>query len=116
MTESARQTRVLRFEWWRYAVVAFFTLAVLGALTVLSSSDRITSFAMAELGISVTSFFAYRWHRVRTEAAAGRLTRDEFYRDPQARICGPLVPLLVWFCATLVAIIATVFLGAMKGA
>jgi hypothetical protein len=118
MNEPPRQTPVLRLEWWRFAVVAFLALSVIGVVAVVGfqPGNRGTLVAMAMFGISLVAFFAYRWHRLRTDVATGRLAPEEFYRDPRAYIRGPVLPLVVWVVATIVALIVIVALSAKRGA
>jgi hypothetical protein len=118
MSEPPRKMPVLRLDWWRFSVVAFLSLSVIGIVTVVGfePDNRGTSVAMAVFGLSLVAFFAYRWHRLRTDAATGRLTPEEFYRDPRAHIRGPLLPLVVWLVLTIAALIAIVVFSATRGA
>jgi hypothetical protein len=117
MNEPPRKPPVLRLEWWRFAVLAFLALSVIGvvALVKFRPGDWSPVVAMAILGTSLVSFFAYRWQRLRTDAASGRLTPEAFYGDPRAYIRGPVLPLVVWFAVTFVAIILIAVFGATRG-
>jgi hypothetical protein len=117
MSEPPRQIPVLRLEWWRFAVVAFLSLVVIGFVTVAGTQpgNRGISVAMAVFGLSLVAFFAYRWHRLRGDAATGDLTPEEFYRSPRAHILGPLLPLVIWFVTTVVAVIGIAVLSATRG-
>jgi hypothetical protein len=118
MSELPRQSPVLRLEWWRFSVVAILSLAIIGFVTVagVQSDSPGTSVGMAVFALSLVAFFAYRWHRLRSDAATGTLTPEEFYRSPRAHILGPMLPLVIWFVATVVALIAIALLSATRGA
>jgi uncharacterized membrane protein len=117
MNEPTRQTPVLRLEWWRFAVVAFLALSIISGITLLGfqPGNRRTSVAMAVFGVSLVGFFAYRWRRLRADAAIGRPTPEEFNRSPRAYILGPVLPLVVWFAVTVAALIIFAVLSARRG-
>jgi hypothetical protein len=118
MSDPLRQTPVLRLEWWRFAVAAVLALSVIGIVTVagFQPGNWGTLVAMAMFGISLVGFFAYRWHHLRADAASGRLKAEEFSRDPRGHILGPILPLIVWFVVTVVALIAIAVFSATRGA
>jgi hypothetical protein len=118
MNEPSRQTPVLRLEWWRFALLAFIALSVIGGVTVhrFQPGDWRTVVAMAVFGMSLVGFFAYRWRHMRADAAIGRPTPEEFNRSPRAYVLGPVLPLVVWFAVTIAALIIFAVLSARRGA
>ena len=117
MRERPNEEPWIRLDWWRFAVVATLSLSIMG---LVASVGRQTSkwsptLAMAVLGLSAVSFLAYRWHRLRSDVAAGHLTREVFYREPRAQILGPVLPLALWFVVTIMTMFTIVVLGAIRG-
>jgi hypothetical protein len=106
MGDTSRKVRALHFEWWRFAILASFTVAIFAGISLIDRrTDPSEAAAMTLFGLSLLAF--YRWHRLRVEAAAGRLTPEEFFRNARVHIRGPLVPFVAWFVITIAALIAS---------
>jgi hypothetical protein len=71
--------------------------------------------AMAVFGLSVVTFLAFRWHRLRQELAAGILTPESFSGSVRAKLLGPMFPLALWFVATVTVVIGITLYGATHG-
>ena len=114
MNERSHESPKVRLDWWRFAIVATAFLSVIGFVAVVRRQTKSLSplLEMAVLGLSAVAFFAYRWHRLRVDLAAGRLTPETFYQDPRAHVRGPILPLTLWFLATIGTIFAIVVLDA----
>jgi hypothetical protein len=108
MGDTSRKVRALHFEWWRFAILASFTVAIFAGISLIDRrTDPSEAAAMTLFGLSLLAFLAYRWHRLRVEVAAGRLTPEEFFRNARVHIRGPLVPFVAGFVITIAALIAS---------
>jgi hypothetical protein len=115
MAEPSHEVRVPRLEWWRFAVVACFTLAVFVGVGLIGDGEQNSLVEMGTTGLSIVAFLAYRFHRVRTDTASGRLSQEEFARDPRQHLWGSKVVASLWLGFTMILLGSLVFLRAQKG-
>src|SRR5579871_4325232 len=110
--------RLPRFTWRRLAPLGIVFLLIPGLLASLAwRTHQIgTALAMAIFGLSLVGFFGYRLNRLQREIATGRLTAQEYWRDPQRCIRGPTAPLALWFALTFIVMLGLVVLFAFRDA
>jgi len=107
-----------RFTWPRFSMLALIILAIPNGIAYLATrqgdDSSILQAMMFAFSMSMLAFFAYRFHVLRTSIAQGRLSRENFSRDPQGHIRGPSTIYYIWLAGTLTMMFAIVAYGWFK--
>jgi hypothetical protein len=90
-------------------VVIFGIPNGLSLLAARQTHDGFLLPIMFFFSLSVFCFFSYRWHILRTDLSRGRLSADEFRRDPRRHLRGPAGIYYTWMSGTLLIMFAILF-------
>ena len=98
-------------SWWRFASTALLIIAMAAVSVFLSGLDGELNAMAASVPLLCASalvFFAYRWSRMRSDFATGRLTEEGFRRNPAGAILGPRRVAVLWLSFTMVMVLVPV--------
>ena len=94
-------------SWTRFARVVVLLIA-LPALFLVSDYRAgeldVTAVSLPLLCVSFLAFSAYRWSRMRSDLADGKLTEADFRSNPLKIVIGRPLHAILWFCFTMLLV------------
>lgn len=93
--------RQLNLGWHRF--IAFVALISLVPAMIVLMAGTINGPALGVIAMfaSMITFFAYRWASLKRAVATGQVSEAAVLAAPERHFLGPLLPVAVWFIATL---------------
>lgn len=113
----ARLTPISRTSWWNFTRAMAQAAIIMAAVFYSKYHDERDlgpGVALLVLWISMAAFLGFRWSALREDLAKGAYSEADFLADPRTKLIGPTRPAVMWFIATVLAMLSVVILDVLR--